>query len=303
VLACEDSRSLVAMGFPPGPERGCALRVAASAIIFSLLLLTFTCATCEALTNPADQTSSTSDASHSGGVSNQGPHDDQIQPWEIAVLATTAFLLAWLRLLTDFHRYKGLLSSLIWNGYSWVFLIFVAAFTFLVDYKTAPYIKHMIQSGIVEHVVLFLGHTTVSAASVYLVPPLLAKLPLHFGAAPAQPPGALRPEKKATEMNIVFKSIGESLEGRVNGELIGWTTQYSWPVLKFAAHMLATDQVSSGLITQEESERLKARAAGCEKCEDEFVDRQKKYELLREMINHSSFRDIRTRLRQAGKQP
>src|SRR6202043_1564842 len=96
-------------------------------------------------------------------------------------------------------------------------------------------------------------------------------------------PDGQKPEKTTTEMNAVFESMRESLEGRVNATLSDWTVEYDWPVLKYAAKTLAIDQASSGIITKQDKDSLRLEVDGYLRCEDKWEDRQRKYELLRTM--------------------
>jgi hypothetical protein len=228
---------------------------------------------------------------------------EAVKWWEIAAIAASALFFAWLRLVKDFRHYKGLLHVLLLSGYTWTFLTSIATGTFILDYLLLPYIERfkMLQPGLIAHLSLLLGHSGVSAAVAYGSPFLLAKLPLHSGGSPGHASERQKPEKTTTEMNAVFESMRESLEGHVNGKLSDWTLEYDWPVLKYAAKTLAVDQASSGAITDEDKDLLHQDVDGYQKNEDKWEDRQKKYELLRMMMSQSSFRDLRQRLKQAGK--
>ena len=159
----------------------------------------------------------------------------------------------------------------------------------------------MLHSGPIAHLSLALGHSGASAAFAYVSPILLAKLPLHSGGSPGNAPQGHKAQKTNTEMNAIFESMRESLEGRVNGKLSDWTGEYDWPVLKYAAKTLAVDQASSGIITIDDKNLLLHDVDGYQRCEDKWEDRQRKYELLRKMMCQSSFRDLRQRVNQAGK--
>lgn len=222
---------------------------------------------------------------------------------ELAWLAVVALLFAWLKLVTHFDRYKGLLHVLLWNGYSWIFLVFIAACGFALDVPLLSLLHPRLDSWL-THIYIGLGHAGASSALAYASPVVLAKFqPTRAGAVPVPGPmpGEPKAPRKRSEMNIVFAAIHESLEGRVNSELNKWTLRYKWEVLKYAAHMLTVDQVSAEMIPPEQGERLKLELNGYARCENDLEDRQHKYELLRKMMSQTSFKDLRTRLLQADK--
>jgi hypothetical protein len=305
-------------------------RLCATALMaLSLLLVTLICPICEAASTPAPQQDAantpTTPSTRSGdrpvkekapsgarapdtqpsGAEEEKPHPlSSLNLNELAGLALVALLFAWLKILTDFHRYKGLLHVLLWNGYSWVFLIFIAACGFVLDFQALSMLsKYFSKDAIwMTHLYLALGHTGASAALAYASPVLLAKVqPVRSGVVPGPVLGEPRASRKRSEMNIVFAAIHESLEGRVNRELNKWTLKYRWEVLKYAANMLTIDQVSAEIIPPEEGERLKLEVNAYKECEGDLENRQLKYELLRKMMSHTSFKDLRMRLAQAEK--
>lgn len=258
-----------------------SVRLTAALFVLLLCLLTVLCPV-YGLTGPGNQ-----------GSTANAPRVDRgidLETWEKILIAAIALFFAWLRLLTDFPRYRGLLHVLLWNWYSWAFLVFIAAGIFLIDFLIWPYVRKMIHEALIAHISLFIGHTGVSAALAYGTPLLLAKIPFQDNP---------RPKKEPTEMNVIFAAIRESLANRANAELCKWTTVYNWNVLRFAAYMLISDQVSSKTLPEDEGEALKQWVAACQECDDRFNDMQKKYELMLKMMSLSSFTDLQSRLRQA----
>lgn len=225
---------------------------------------------------------------------------EALTPWEMGLIAVVALLFASLGLLKDFHRYRGLLHVLIWNFYSWVFLAFTATCIFAVDYAVLPLLHRVIQEELMLHISLALGHTGVSAAFAYASPFLLNVIPTQARVAPAEP-APPKSEKPATEMNVVYAAIRESLENRVNGKVSDWTDEYSWPVIQSTGKMLLADLVRSRMITQKEFESARLEEGCYQQCDEFWENRQRKYELLRCMMMHSSYHDLSSRLERTAK--
>src|SRR5262249_54010612 len=101
--------------------------------------------------------------------------------------------------------------------------------------------------------------------------------------------------------NAVFEAMREALEGYVNAILSDWTVHYDWPVLKYAAKTLCLDRQSWGAMQLEEKELRFQHLDSYTKSDDMWEDRQRKYELLRDMMSQTSFQDLRRRLAQADK--
>ncbi len=141
-------------------------------------------------------------------------------------------------------------------------------------------------------------HLGISGVSAYFGPFVLGVLGtigiLH--AAPDKPKS-----EPDTEMNVVFAAIRESLDTLVNGQILDWTSEYSWPNIKLTAKSLIADLANSGTMSLEEAERARREVDAFKKCDDDLDDRQAKYELLRKIMNHSSFDDIHRRLEHARK--
>lgn len=214
-----------------------------------------------------------------------------VEDWwrQIPVLMVVALGFGWLKILTDFKQYRGLLLALLLNGYSWVFVVFIASLSFVFDYFA---ITHGVSHIPLGHVYLVLGHIGVSALFANFVPLLVAKIRfLH----PTHDPSV---EKRPTEMNVVFGAIRETLDGHTNGRLTSWARKYTWDHLKYVAHTMRIDHVNSKQITADESARWESEIDGYKSCDKQLEDQQKKYELLRRMMTHSSFSDLRMRLKQ-----
>lgn len=207
------------------------------------------------------------------------------------VLMVVALAFAWLKLLKDFYQYRGLLTALLWSWYSWVFVVFIAALSFVFDYFVWKHWAHNIEFG---HIYLVLGHTGASAAFANFVPFLVARMPVLHAKNHDQ-----SVDWHPTEMNVLFAAIRESLDSRTYGKLSNWTTEYSWDEIKYAAHTMRIDQENTRIITRDQSIRLKTEMNGYVSCENPWEDRQTKYELLRRVMTHSSFSDLRLRLKQA----
>ena len=226
---------------------------------------------------------------------------------EIALIAAIALLFAWLRVFKDFRHYKGLLHTLLWSGYTWVFLIVIGAITFVLDWLLLPLLESSAALHGVAHPMLALGHVGFSSLSSayagYGSPALIARIPLGPRSAPV-PDQAEKPNpEKTSEMNAVFEAMWESLECSVNGILSDWTLKYDWPVLKYVAKNLATGREVSKALTSDEIEALCRQAGACQTEAELWEDRQRKYKLLRKMMDQSSFQDLRKRLANAGKMP
>lgn len=263
------------------------VRLTAMATVVVLFSLTVACSLCKAGTG-----------SLNAPIPQVAAAQDQDQFWfGTGVLLVIALVFAWLKLLTDFYQYRGLLPALLWSGYSWVFVVFIAALSFAFDYMVWKYWAHNINPHWFGHLSLALGHTGASAAFANTVPFLLSRIPAlhHRHEYPSV-------ERKPTEMNAVFAAIRESLDGRTNGKLTDWTIQYSWEEIKYTANTMRIDHENSKTITSDYSALLKSEFDRYTCSENLWEDRQKKYELLRRLMTHSSFRDLRTRLKQANRQ-
>ena len=222
---------------------------------------------------------------------------------ELVLLAATALFFASLGLLRDFNHYRGLLHSLLWNFYSWVFLAFTGTCIFAVDYAVLPLLHQFIQLGLMLHISLALGHTGVSAALTYASPFLLGFIPAPARASTDKdsPRAPNEEERPTTEMNVVFAAIRESLENLVNGKVLDWTEEYSWPVIRSTGKMLLVDLQNTGTITHDESRRLMQQVDAYTECQDVWDNRQRKYELLRRLMKRSSYHDLHLRLQRAGR--
>ena len=280
-----------------------ALRLVAAILAFTLLVL---------VVSPAPIV-----AADKGQASSTEPDPNQqhlhsefvLTNWDLALLAVIAFFFASLGLIKDFHHYRGLLHTLSWNFYSWLFLVFTGACIFAVDYMVLPVLHRVIQRELMLHLSLALGHTGVSAVLTYASPYMLALIPVRAralldDASPSRAnetenERARERERPTTELNVLFAEIRASLENEVNGKVLEWTHQYSWPVIKSTGKMLLSDLTNSGTITREESERLRWDVDGFTECEDVWDNRQRKYELLRRIMKRSSYRDLHLRLQRA----
>lgn len=274
------------------------MRVVAGILILALV------AVFAAFPMPASAADKGPAASSDPSLNQQHLHSEFVlTPWDMVLIAVIALFFASLGLMKDFHHYRGLLHTLLWNFYCWVFLAFTGACIFAVDYAILPILHRVIQRDLMLHLSLALGHTGVSAAFTYASPTLLGLIPVKAKALtdePAPPkPAEKEKERPATEMNIVFSAIRESLENQVNGKVLDWTQQYSWPVIKSTGKMLTIDLVNSGMVTQEESERFRRDVDGYTECEDLWDNRQRKYELLRRLMKRSSYHDLHLRLQRA----
>jgi hypothetical protein len=244
-------------------------------------------------------TTSTNSSSTESGL---GPAHEGLTPGEMGMIAVVALLFASLGLLKDFHRYRGLLHILIWNFYSWLFLAFTTMCIFAADYAVLPLLHKVIREELMLHISLALGHTGVSAAFAYASPFMLSVIPTQVRTAPAEPsPKKPEKEKPTTEMNVVYAAIRESLENRLNGRVHDWTYKYSWPVIRSTGKMLLTDQLRSGMISQEKFEGAKLEEGSCQECADPCDNRQAKYDLLRIMMMHSSYHDLSSRLERTAR--
>ena len=234
------------------------------------------------------------------------PTQEGLTRGELLIIAAVALFFAFLGLLKDFHRYRGLLHLLIWNGYSWLFLGFTTMGIFAIDYIALQQLHQhvkLIHEDLMRHISLILGHTTVSAAFAYVSPFILRVIPTQSKAALSDPSPLKKPEeeKPTTEMNVVFAAIRESLENRVNGKVYDWALNCSWPVIRSTGRMLLTDLHQSGTISQEQFESGKTLEASYQPCADVWDDRQVKYELLRIMMTRSSYHDLSLRLARTAK--
>ena len=228
-------------------------------------------------------------------------HSLQLSPIEQALIAPIALLLAFMGLYKDFRSYRGLLHILLWNFYSWLFLAFTTMFIFAIDYAALLQIQKLIHPALMQHVTLALGHTTISAAFAYTAPFILRVIPTQSQVAPAHPAPASPERKPATEMNVIYAAIRESLENQVNGKICEWAYKYSWSVIKSTGRMLLTDLHRSGVISQDEFENARTLESSYKLCLDPSDDRDVKYELLRLMMSRSSYYDLSTRLERTAK--
>jgi len=247
---------------------------------------------------PITSTSSTAPVVGSGSASTRGALGSGLTNREICLLLPLAFLFALLGLLKDFHRYRGLLHVLIWNFHSWLYLCFTATCIFTVDYYAFLGLEKITSmEGFMRHVSLALGHTGVSAAFAYTSPFLLSVFPAQIRTLPEEP-AAKQPEreKPTTEMNVVYAEIQDSLETCVNCKVNDWTDKYSWPVIRFTGKMLLTDRLRPGMLSQERFDSAIQQEGCYEECTDFWENRQRKYDLLRIMMTHSSYHQLSYRL-------
>jgi hypothetical protein len=254
-------------------------------VLFSLFALV--------LAFPISMAAATRPADAGGKPANGGLGTAEVVP-----LVTIALFFALLGLLKEFRRYRGLLHVLTWNFYCWVYLGFTMACIFAVDYYALLELEKFVQNpGLMTHLSLALGHTGVSAAFAYTSPLMLSVIPSQVRAAPTAP-STIKPdkEKPATDINVVYAAIRESLENRVNGKVLEWTDRYSWPVIRSTGRMLLADLRRSGMISHEECDSARLEEGSYQQCADTWDNRQMKYELLRIMMTRSSYHDLSSRL-------
>ncbi len=278
------------------------IRAALTAIFFLLLLV-------QLFPYNANGSTSTAANSHAAAPTdaktNQGAPGatDPLTHADIGLVAASALIFAWLRIFRSFHRYKGLLLYVFVEWPGWIFGLFTAMLAFVPDYTILPFLAHFLEkfnmSGIVlEHSSLMAAHLVISGISASAGAFILGILgPLGILHATSDKPKG----ETATEMNVVFAAIRESLDNLVNAQILDWTTEYSWPNIKLTAKSLIADLVNSGTMSQEEGERARREVDGFKKCDDDLDDRQAKYELLRKIMNQSSFDDLHRRLEHARK--
>jgi hypothetical protein len=217
------------------------------------------------------------------------------------IIAAVALFFALLSLLKDFRRYRGLLHTLLWNGYSWLFLAFTAMSIFAIDYIAWQVLQQhttlVRNDEVMGHISLILGHSTISAAFVYASPFILRVIPAE-SKAPNQGPVPEKPEKDkpATEMNVIFAAIRDSLETLVNGKVRAWSIKYSWPVIKVTGKMLLTDLLMSEVISKEDFDRALSVEDAHQPCADLQEDNYQKYKLLRLMMSRCSYYTLKERL-------
>lgn len=241
------------------------------------------------------------------GTAEPQPGTDRglrLKPIEYALMVPIALLLAFMGLYKDFRSYRGLLHILIWNFYSWLFLAFTAMFIFAIDYVALLQLQKLPSSllpGLMQHMTLAIGHTTVSAAFAYMTPFMLRVIPTQSNVTPAAPAATPPQHKPATEMNVIYAAIRESLENNVNGKVSEWTFKYSWTIIRSTGRRLLTDLHRSGAISQEEFDCAKTLESSYLVCTDPGEDRDVKYDLLRLMMSRSSYYDLSTRLERAAK--
>jgi hypothetical protein len=295
------------ISLPSDPRIGVSIRLIATllAIVFFFALVFVFPVSVAA----ASEDRATAPDSHPGV---QTPTSGRLMPWlDRGLLVLIALLFALAGLLKDFRRYRGLLPVLFSNFYSWVFITFTATCIFAVDYYVFQWpLFHRIVHAVSEpgdeeamlHLSLVLGHTGVSAAFVYLSPFVLGFIPTQARLSPTeQSPNESGKEKPVTEMNVVYAAIRESLETSVNGRVCDWTDEYSWPVIKSTGKMLLIGLVNSGMISHTEFERAKQEEDSYHESDEFWENRQRKYELLRKMMNHTSYGDLRSRLERTAR--
>lgn len=289
----------------PRCERGRALvwlRAASLALFVLVSAVIFPISACADSKSPESKVSSL--VAHSD---NKEQTHDIDNPWlDIVLLGVLSFLFCLLGLLKDFRRYRGLLPILFSNMYSWVFIIFTTTCIFAVDYVMYQFmyrssVLHNFMTESMMHLSLALGHTGISAASVYLSPMLLSVIPTHARAVSEQPHNQPEKEKPITEMNVVYAAIRELLENQVNSRVSDWTDLYSWPVIKSTGKMLLTDLLNSGTISREEFQSAKLEEGAFEGDSDFWEDRQRKYDLLRKIMKHSCYQDLSLRLERTSR--
>lgn len=225
----------------------------------------------------------------------------RLTPIEQALIAPIAILLAFMGLYKDFRGYRGLLHILIWNFYSWLFLAFTTMFIFAIDYLALLKLQNLTIPPLMQHVTLALGHTTVSAAFAYTTPFILRVIPTQSKITPRNSASSPAEKKPATEMNVIYAAIRESLENHLNGKVSEWTFKYSWPVIRSTGKMLLIDLHRSGVISQDDFDEARTQESCFKECQDSLEDRDAKYELLRLMLSRSSYYDLSTRLERKAK--
>ena len=280
------------------------LRATLTAIFFLLLLVQLFAYNTNASTSPAANTHAAAPTDAKTGEGTPSGTEPLTHP-QIAIVAASALVLAWLRIFQRFHRYKGLLFNVFVEWPGWVFGLFTAMLAFVPDYTILPFLGRFFDEihmpwarEVLGGSALMYVHLGISGVSAYFGPFVLGVLGtigiLH--AAPDKPKS-----EPDTEMNVVFAAIRESLDTLVNGQILDWTSEYSWPNIKLTAKSLIADLVNSGTMSQEEGELARREVDAFKKCDDDLDDRQAKYELLRKIMNNSSFDDIHRCLEHARK--
>jgi len=247
-------------------------------------------------TAPASKSNVSSQVDTSGGTEPKGQaSSDSTHVRDVVTVILVAGLLAWLKVFKSFHMYKGLLLYMFVDWPGWVFMLFIISVAAVPDLAVLPFVTRFLGQiykwpEMIREPSLALVHLGFSSASVSLGPLLLptVKVPVAAGDKPKG--------EKSTEMNVVFDAIRESLDNHVNSQILTWTSEYGWPVIKLTAKMLIADRMNSGHLSSQEGERAKLDVDTYKKCDDDLDDRQSKYELLRKLMNHTSFEDLNARL-------
>jgi len=289
-----------------------SVRLGAELLAVALLLLLVLALPAVAIAETAPAPSTTPSAQQPVAATKSEPAEQgttelipaALKVTDALLLLAIALFFALLSMLKDFRSYRGLLGTLVWNFYSWVFLAFTATIIFGVDYAVLRVVLPMLRPNMLPesmlHVYLALGHTGVSAAFAYASPFLLGIIPSRTGIA--SPEGAHeKPEKPTTDLNVISAAIRESLENRVNGKISDWAGRYSWPVIRSTSRMLLVDLVNSGRMARQEGEAARKEMEVCQESTDFWQNRENKYELLRKIMKYGSFSDLRKRLEAAAR--
>jgi len=227
-------------------------------------------------------------------------------PWEIVLIAVTAFIFAWLRLLTDFHRYRGLLHFLAWNFYAWLFVVFTALMIIFMDEQFLPLIhKHIPEPGM-AHIFLALGHTGASAVFVYASPIALTYasrfsklIPVSSDATSGNQ--SLKKEQKITEMNQIYREVRELLDAYAHGRITKWLIDYDWATIRATAGMLVFDLENSEMVSRDEAASMRQQWNAFKESDDSADNMMGKYILVKNIVNLSSYWNVDQRLKQVRK--
>jgi hypothetical protein len=276
------------------------LRPTLGAIFLLLLLvhvLTF-CAVAEAGTNQGPNSSVRADQNAAPG--GGGPTNwEQIE--EVVVIGLCSACFAWMRVSSEFHRYRGLLRYVFWHWAGWLFVFFAVVVAFIPDWVVHKYVVKLLHligepTTTMFATLSFLAiHVGASRLSASATPIVLNLFPKQYLASDKTG------EKRTSEMNVVFQELHESLETRLHCRVEDWTRTYDWPEIKRTARGLITDLFHSGMLQQQEAERLRLEVDACKKSDDADDDFQCKYELLKKMMDYSSYWDLDLRLEFSGK--
>jgi hypothetical protein len=278
------------------------LRAALTVIFFLLLLVQFLAYSANASTSPAANSHA---AAPTDAKANQGAPGarEPLTDTDIGLVAASALIFAWLRIYKSFHRYKGLLPYVFVEWPGWVFGLFTATLAFVPDYTILPFFAHFLgefglPGDMIGHTSLMAVHVGISGVSA-VAGPIILGFP---GLVGIQHAAADKPKSEpATEMNVVFAAIRESLDNHAHGAIINWTSEYSWPVIKLTAKTMITDLSNAETMSPEDAVRARQEIDAFKKCDDDLDDKQAKYELLRKMMNRTSFNDLQTRLEHVRK--